>query len=80
MRKHASGATAVVRIRHESTTVRVTVTNTAPTRPALPLPSANYGLVGLRQRAELLGGTVTCGPTTDGGYQLCLELPADGTW
>ncbi|EFE71599.1 MULTISPECIES: sensor histidine kinase [Streptomyces] len=78
VRKHAPGAKATVRVRHEDTTVRVTVTNTAPTRPALPLPSAHYGLVGLRQRAELLGGTVTCGPTADGGYQLCLELPADG--
>ncbi|WP_331449370.1 sensor histidine kinase [Streptomyces prasinus] len=79
VRKHAPGATAAVRIRHDSTTVRVTVTNTAPTRPALPLPSAHYGLVGLRQRAELLGGTVTYGPTTEGGYRLCLELPADST-
>ncbi|MFJ8113400.1 sensor histidine kinase [Streptomyces sp. NPDC096132] len=80
VRKHAPGATAAIRIHHKGTTVRVTVTNTAPTRPALSLPSANHGLVGLRQRAALLGGTVTCGPTTDGGYQLCLELPAEGTW
>ncbi|MDX2648866.1 two-component sensor histidine kinase, partial [Streptomyces sp. PA03-1a] len=49
------------------------------TRPALPLPSAHYGLVGLRQRAALLGGTVTSGPTADGGYELRLELPAAGT-
>ncbi|MPY33233.1 two-component sensor histidine kinase, partial [Streptomyces adustus] len=49
------------------------------TRPALPLPSAHYGLVGLQQRAALLGGTVTAGPTVDGGYELRLELPATGT-
>ncbi|CAL9654439.1 sensor histidine kinase [Streptomyces griseomycini] len=79
VRKHAPGARAAVRIRHEHTTVRVTVTNSPPTRPTLSLPSAHYGLVGLRQRAELLGGTVTCGPTTDGGYQLCLTLPVAGT-
>lgn len=79
VRKHAPGATATVRMCHEGGAVRVTVTNTAPTRPALPLPSAHYGLVGLRQRAALLGGTVTSGPTADGGYELRLELPAMGT-
>lgn len=65
-------------IRHQGGTVRVTVTNSAPTRPALPLPSARYGLVGLHQRAALLGGTVTSDPTADGGYELHLELPDDG--
>ncbi|MBT2388757.1 two-component sensor histidine kinase [Streptomyces sp. ISL-1] len=79
VRKHAPGATATVRIRQEGGAVRVTVTNTAPNRPALPLPSAHYGLIGLRQRAALLGGTVTSGPMADGGYELRLELPAMGT-
>ncbi|MEU9289486.1 histidine kinase [Streptomyces sp. NPDC048275] len=78
-RKHAPGTTATVRIRHEDGAIRATVTNTAPTRPPLPLPSAHHGLVGLRQRAALLGGTVTSGPTADGGYELRLELPAEGT-
>ncbi|MEU7380682.1 MULTISPECIES: histidine kinase [unclassified Streptomyces] len=76
IRKHAPGARATVRVQHSGGTLRATVTNTAPTRPALPLPSARHGLAGLRQRAELLGGTVTSGPTSDGGYELLLELPA----
>ncbi|MCX4825153.1 histidine kinase [Streptomyces sp. NBC_01142] len=79
VRKHAPGATTTIRMSHEGGTVRVTVTNTAPTRRALPLPSAHYGLVGLRQRAALLGGTVVSGPTADGGYELRLELPEMGT-
>ncbi|MBA4864279.1 two-component sensor histidine kinase [Streptomyces sp. PSKA54] len=78
-RKHAPGATARVLIRHDDGSILVTITNTAPTRPALPLPSAHHGLVGLRQRAALLGGTVTSGPTADGGYELHLELPANST-
>jgi signal transduction histidine kinase len=77
VRKHAPGATATVRIHHRNGTVQATVTNTTPTRPALPLPGAHHGLVGLRQRAELLGGTLTAGPTADGGYELRLKLPAD---
>ncbi|MFJ9643854.1 sensor histidine kinase [Streptomyces sp. NPDC004244] len=77
-RKHAPGATAKVDLRHEGGRIRVTVTNTAPSRPALPLPGAHYGLVGLSQRAALLGGSVTSGPTADGGYQLSMELPVEG--
>ncbi|MFF4350339.1 sensor histidine kinase [Streptomyces sp. NPDC001530] len=75
VRKHAPGATATIRIHHRAGTVHTTVANTAPTRLALTLPSSHHGLAGLRQRAELLGGAVTSGPTPDGGYALHLELP-----
>ncbi|MFD0504256.1 sensor histidine kinase [Streptomyces chiangmaiensis] len=77
VRKHAPGARATVRIHHGAGALHTIVTNTAPTRPALALPSAHHGLVGLRQRAELLGGTIDSGPTADGGYRLHLELPAE---
>ncbi|MBL1083983.1 two-component sensor histidine kinase [Streptomyces actinomycinicus] len=76
VRKHAPGARATIQVRRADGTIRTTVTNTAPVRPALPLPSAHHGLIGLRQRAELLGGTISSGPTPDGGYELLLELPA----
>ncbi|MEU2431557.1 histidine kinase [Streptomyces sp. NPDC007861] len=74
-RKHAPGASARVLLSHERDLVRVTVTNSAPSRPALSLPGSQYGLVSLHQRAALLGGSVTHGPTADGGYELRLELP-----
>ena len=74
-------ATTTVRIHHRDGALRATVTNTAPTRPVLPLPGAHPGLVGLRQRAALLGGTVTGGPAADSGYELRLELTAgDSPW
>jgi signal transduction histidine kinase len=78
-RKHAPGATAHIDLSHADGAVRVRVTNTAPTQPPLPLPGAHHGLLGLRQRAELLGGTMTSGPTSDGGYELCVVLPAQDT-
>ncbi|MFF5537434.1 sensor histidine kinase [Streptomyces cinerochromogenes] len=76
-RKHAPGATARIDLLHTDGSVRVRVTNTAPTQPPLPLPGAHHGLIGLRQRAELLGGTMTSGPTRDGGYEVCVVLPAE---
>jgi signal transduction histidine kinase len=40
-----------------------------------PVPGARTGLVGLRERAELLGGTLECGPTADGCFRLVARLP-----
>jgi signal transduction histidine kinase len=75
VRKHAPGANATVRIHHADHTVVTTVSNTAGTRPALALPSAQHGLIGLHQRAEMLGGELRAGPMPDGGYRLDLVLP-----
>ncbi|WP_327660519.1 MULTISPECIES: sensor histidine kinase [unclassified Streptomyces] len=75
VRKHAPGATATVRIHHHDAMLHAVITNTRPTRPALHLPGAHHGLVGLRQRAELLSGAVAFGPTSGGGFALRLELP-----
>lgn len=78
VRKHAPGARADVELWHASDEFGVTVTNTPPTRPSLPLPSARHGLVGLRERAELLGGTLESGTTVDGGYRVRLRVPGTG--
>jgi signal transduction histidine kinase len=75
VRRHAPGSTALVEIRWDDGSIRTTVTNTAPTRPVLPLPSGQHGLAGLRQRANLLGGTLRAERTDDNGFRLDLRLP-----
>ncbi|MGP3943691.1 MULTISPECIES: sensor histidine kinase [Streptomyces] len=76
VRKHAPGARATVDFWDRGDEFGVTVTNTAPTRPSLSLPSAHQGLVGLRERAELLDGTFVSGPLPDGGYRISFGIPA----
>ncbi|MFJ8587870.1 sensor histidine kinase [Streptomyces sp. NPDC093595] len=76
VRKHAPGARADVHLWHDAHHFGVTVTNTAPTRPTVALPSARHGLIGLRERAELLDGTLTAEPTPEGGYEIELRAPA----
>ncbi|WP_210592683.1 sensor histidine kinase [Streptomyces sp. GESEQ-35] len=78
VRKHAPGATATVHLWHDPDAYGVTVTNTPPTRPSLPLPGAHQGLIGLKERAELLAGTFEFGRTPDGGYEVSLRIPAHG--
>ncbi|MFJ5304192.1 sensor histidine kinase [Streptomyces sp. NPDC088350] len=78
VRKHAPGASATVQLwgGNGGAAYGVTVTNTPPTRPALPLPGSHQGLVGLKERAELMGGTFESGSTSDGGYAVHLRIPS----
>ncbi|MFF9120551.1 sensor histidine kinase [Streptomyces massasporeus] len=75
VRKHAPGATACVELWQDGEGFGVSVTNTAPTRPSLSLPGSQQGLVGLRERAEILHGTLQAGPTAEGGYRVRLRIP-----
>lgn len=68
--KHAPGAPVTVAITPRGAGLRVAVRNgpspTAP--PPTDLPSGGHGLLGLRERAELLGGVLYAAPTEDGGF------------
>jgi signal transduction histidine kinase len=46
-----------------------------PDPPPAALDGAGYGLTGMRERAELLGGQLNAEPT-DGGFRVELQLPA----
>ncbi|MER7579861.1 histidine kinase [Kitasatospora sp. NPDC097691] len=75
--KYAPEATVHVKVRAKGRRLRVEVRNDAPpVYPAETLPGGGHGLVGLRERAQLLGGTLTAGPTQDGGFEVRAELPA----
>ena len=75
VRKHAPGASATVAAVSDEGGLVLTITNTPPTHTVVPLPSAQHGLIGLRERAELLDGTLQAGATPDGGFQVRLRLP-----
>jgi signal transduction histidine kinase len=80
IRKHAPGAAATVSLRYCADRVEVEVLDGGTAgngaRSALSHAGAGYGLTGLRERAELLGGQLTAGPVEDGrGYRVCLTIP-----
>ncbi|MGY0017568.1 sensor histidine kinase [Streptomyces sp. YJ-C3] len=75
--RHAPGATVEVGIDHGPDGVRVRVTNTAPQGPVPDSPGAGHGLLGMRERAAMLGGTLQAGPVPEtGGYEIRAFLPA----
>ncbi|GAA2055197.1 histidine kinase [Leifsonia soli] len=73
-RKHAPGAPVSVHLWSNETSYGVTVVNGRATEPPLLLPSSRLGLIGLRERAELLGGSLSSG-ATEGGFHIHLVLP-----
>jgi signal transduction histidine kinase len=86
VRKHAPGAEASVAVHagetpHDELVLvvanRPTAAPPAPARDDLATSGGGYGLQGMRERAQLLGGTLTAG-TTDGGWRVELHLPAPG--
>ncbi|MFB9628080.1 sensor histidine kinase [Nonomuraea helvata] len=78
VRKHAPGARVTVRVAYDKSQVRLAVTNTAPTaRPdALAATGSGLGIANLRQRIEVVQGSLSAGSTRDGGFTLEATLPA----
>lgn len=75
-RKHSPGAPVRVRIDGgPGADLTVIVGNSAARRPGLSIPSSGYGLLGLTERAELVGGTLDYGPDPAGGFRLRAVLP-----
>ncbi|GAA1999624.1 sensor histidine kinase [Catenulispora subtropica] len=76
-RKHAPGAPVEVRLSVGVDTVTLTVANDAPTAASAPLADSGggWGIVGLRERVELLGGTLTAEATERGGWQVIATVP-----
>jgi signal transduction histidine kinase len=79
---HAPGAACTVQIDdHDDAAVVVTVTN----EPGHPVPAnhevdgaTGFGLIGMRERADLVAGQLSYGPTGEGGWVVTLRIPRNG--
>ncbi|MEV5546415.1 histidine kinase [Streptomyces sp. NPDC052309] len=75
-RKHAPGTEVTVSVAGgPGDGLAVTVRNTAPEGGVPRVPGSGQGLIGLSERATLAGGTLTHGPTADGGFEVRARLP-----
>ena len=76
VRKHARPDRVELRLAYEPAGTRLTIEDfaTAADRPP-PGDGTGYGLTGMRERAELLGGALTAGPTGS-GFRVELWVPA----
>lgn len=77
VRKHAPGAKVHVRVQPLDGSLQVEIRNTlgdCSTAP-LVLPGGGHGLVGLRERAHLLGGTFRSETVPGGGFRIRAAFP-----
>ncbi|OHV37128.1 MULTISPECIES: sensor histidine kinase [Pseudofrankia] len=83
--KHAGpGAPAQVRLCAERNGIAIEIhdegrgTAGAATGQAAPPGPGGHGIIGMRERALLLGGSLEAGPRADGGFRVVAHLPIEG--
>jgi signal transduction histidine kinase len=75
--QHAPGAEVTVSVDHDASAVLLRVAN-GPGGPADPAGNEHrpgHGLTGMRERVALLGGSLSAGPSPDGGFVVSAVLP-----
>lgn len=76
--RHAPGAETRVSIRSDDGWLTVLVVNTPVAGRHSPLEGGDgtgHGLIGMRERVRLTGGTLDTGPLPDGGFRVAARLP-----
>ncbi len=76
--RHARSATRVgIEVRRVGDVVRLRIVDDG-LAPARPGEQPGYGLTGMAERAQLLGGALSAGPGPEGGWVVDAVLPAGG--
>ncbi len=72
--KHARGAPTTVLVRCGDDTVEIAVEN-GPATPHVATSPGGRGLIGMRERVGLVGGSLTAEPTVSGGFVVRVTIP-----
>ena len=77
--RHAGPADAAVSVRYRPDELGIDVTDSGHgVKPAAAGGTAGHGLVGMRERASAVGGTVQAGQRPGRGFQVTVRLPVHG--
>lgn len=74
--KHAGGASATVTVRYGESALAIEVADEGAEAPQGG--DAGHGLVGMRERVGVFGGTFDAGPLASGGFAVRALLPLEG--
>jgi signal transduction histidine kinase len=75
--KHADGARAAVTVEYGADRLKVEVTDTGGSPSASAATGNGRGLIGLRERLALYGGTLRAGPRPLSGYRVQALIPLE---
>jgi signal transduction histidine kinase len=76
--KHAAGARTNVTLTYQAAALRLTIADSGDgegTGARHNAPTEGHGLVGMRERAALFGGTLTAQPRPEHGFEVTAVLP-----
>ena len=71
--RHAHARTVWVCVERDDATLRVAVRDDGTARPVTN--PGGFGITGMRERAQLLGGSLSAGPLPGGGFGVRADLP-----
>jgi len=74
--RHAGPASAIVQLCYDPSALRVEIVDTGCGQPAIANGMTGHGLIGMRERAASVGGTLEAGPGREGGFRVAAILPA----
>lgn len=75
--RHANAARASVRLWATAEAFHVEIRDDGVGTGGVASESGGRGLLGMRERAELLGGHLSAGPADGGGFRVAAEIPAE---
>lgn len=73
--RHAGAVPVELELRHEDDHVSIQITNESGWPEQAPLASTGVGIIGMTERAEAVGGTLSARPLDDGRFQVHARLP-----
>jgi signal transduction histidine kinase len=74
-RRHAPGADVEIELRYTPDTLRLRVRDNGPGPTGPAAESDGHGLLGMRERAAMVGGTLRTGTADGGGFMVEVDLP-----
>jgi signal transduction histidine kinase len=77
--RHSPGADARVEISYVLGGIGLRIVNGVPSRLAKPSPGAGHGVLGMRERVQMLGGEMTADRTEEGGFEVAAFIPVSNT-
>ncbi|MFH0917150.1 MAG: sensor histidine kinase [bacterium] len=76
--RHSGARHADVKVRYDHRSLTVSVADDGNGRTEDDGRGAGYGITGMRERAEAVGGSLEAGPESDGGFAVRADLPLGG--
>jgi len=73
--RHAAGSRVRAILRQTADSLVIEVADSGGTAPSPGFNGGGYGLLGMRERVALYGGTLDAGPAADGGFVVRASIP-----